>query len=96
MSSDGEPFTFRLNSAETEQITDFEIVGKGGLQSLFRRLREKIDADEELEFDNWELGQLIRYMTQHGNGGFETRLRRAFARSMLDMFSPVLEAERRP
>ncbi len=95
MSSDGGPFVFTLMEAECECITGADIVGKGGLQSLLRRLKEKLEDSPTLEFDNWELGQLIRYMTKHGDGGFEGRLRRAFARSFLDLFTPVYEAERR-
>jgi hypothetical protein len=92
---DGEPFRFILLPAEIAQITGAEIVGSGGLQSLLRKVRSQVEQGDTVEFDNAGLGQLIRYMTRIGGGGFETRLRRAFARSFLDLFTPVFEAERR-
>jgi hypothetical protein len=93
VSSDGQPFSFTLNAVEKEQITDYPINGREGAQSLLRRLQEKIEASDVLEFDNWELGQLIRYMTTHGEGGYETRLRKAFGRSLLDLFGPIFATE---
>jgi hypothetical protein len=94
-SPDGEPFVFELLPAEIAQITGAEIVGSGGLQSLLRRLHKQLETGNRVEFDNAGLGQLIRYTTGIGGGGFETRLRRAFARSLLDQFTPIFEAERR-
>jgi hypothetical protein len=92
----GEPFRFTLLPAEIAQITGAEIVGSGGLQSLLRKLHAQLDLGDTVEFDNAGFGQLVRYMTRIGGGGFETRLRRAFARSFLDLFTPIFEAERRP
>jgi hypothetical protein len=92
---DGEPFRFILLPAEIAQITGAEIVGSGGLQSLLRKLYAQLELGDTVEFDNAGFGQLVRYMTRIGGGGFETRLRRAFARSFLDLFTPIFEAERR-
>jgi hypothetical protein len=93
---DGEPFVFDLLPEEISLITQIEIVGSGGLQTLLRKVREQLENGGRVEFDNAGLGQLIRYTTRIGGGGFETRLRRAFARSFLDLFTPIFEAERRP
>ena len=95
MSKDGEPFQFTLLPVEIAEITQIEIVGSGGLQTLLRKLRTQLERGNVVEFDNAGLGQLIRYTTRIGGGGFETRLRRAFARSFLDLFTPIFEAERR-
>lgn len=92
---DGEPFRFDLWPAEIAMITETPIAGKGGLQSLQKRIREQLERGNSVEFDNAGLGQLIRYMTLYGNGSFETRLRRAFARSFLDLFTSIFESERR-
>jgi hypothetical protein len=95
MSRDGEPFAFTLEPAEIAQITDTSVKGRGGLQTLQNKLRAQLEAGRVVQLDNAGLGQLIRYMTRHGGGGFEDRLRRAFARSFLDLFTPIFEAERR-
>jgi hypothetical protein len=92
---DGEPFRFTLDAGEIAQITGAEIVGSGGLQTLLRKLHAQLERGDTVEFDNAGLGQLVRYMTRIGGGGFETRLRRAFGRSFLDLFTPIFEAERR-
>jgi hypothetical protein len=96
MSRDGEPFVFELLPVEIEQITETTVAGSGGLQTLQRKLKEQLSQGNSVTFDNAGLGQLIRYMTRYGDGSFESRLRRAFARSLLDLFTPVFEAERRP
>lgn len=92
---DGEPFKFILYPAEIAQITETPVAGKGGLQSLQKKLQAQLEQGSVVRLDNAGLGQLIRYMTRIGGGGFETRLRRAFARSFLDLFTPIFEAERR-
>ncbi len=95
MASDGRPFVFTLLPAEIEQIVGTEVNGRGGLQSLQKRLKAQLEYGDTVEFNNAGLGQLIRYMTLYGDGSFEKRLRSAFARSFLDLFTPVFEAERR-
>lgn len=93
---DGEPFTFILYPSEIALITETPVSGKGGLQSLQKRLQEQLDSSPIVKLDNAGLGQLIRYMVKYeSGGGFEDRLRRAFARSFLDLFTPISEAERR-
>ena len=92
---DGEPFVFELWPAEVAIIKDTVVSGKGGLQSLQKRLQAQLEQGNTVSFDNAGLGQLIRYMTSYGEGSFETRLRRAFARSFLDRFTLIFEAERR-
>jgi hypothetical protein len=92
---DGQPFVFELGPVEVAYITDTSVSGKGGLQSLQKELQSQLEHGNVVTLDNAGLGQLIRYMTQYGEGSFETRLRRAFARSFLDLFTPIFEAERR-
>lgn len=41
----------------------------------------------EVSLTDSELGELIRYMTQYGEGGFQGRLRRAFLRSVYELLA---------
>jgi hypothetical protein len=85
-SRDGEPFVFDLKPDEIDAIMETTVSGKGGLQSLQRRLQDQLSAGNTVEFDNAALGQLIRYMTRYeGGGGFQTRLRHAFDRSLKNL-----------
>lgn len=87
MSNDGEPFAFTLEDAEADLLTGTEVVGSGGLQSLQRRLQAQLAEGRTVTFDNAELGQLIRYISQYGSGGFQGRLRKAFSRSLYDLLA---------
>lgn len=87
MSNDGEPFSFTLHDDEADLLTGTEVVGSGGLQSLQRRLQAQLAEGRTVTFDNAELGQLIRYISQYGSGGFQGRLRKAFSRSLYDLLA---------
>jgi hypothetical protein len=76
------PFVFQLTQAEVAELTD--PVGEGGHQSLHRRLLSELAKGNTVTFDDAELGELIRYMTQYGTGGFQGRLYRAFIRSLTE------------
>ncbi len=93
ISRTAKPFKFDLTKEEADQITG--AVGTGGHQSLHRRLCAQLEKGLALSFTDEQMGELIRYMTRYGSGGFQSRLRRAFARSFLDLLTPVFEAERR-
>lgn len=56
--------------------------GQGGHQNLHARIRSELANGPTVTFDDTEMGELIRYMTQYGSGGFQGRLRRAFVRSL--------------
>ena len=58
--------------------------GQGGHQALHSRILEELKGGPIVTFDDEEMGELIRYMTQYGSGGFQARLRRAFIRSLCD------------
>lgn len=88
------PFVFELSAEEALFIS--EAKGSGGQQTLHRKLVEDLaKGNLTIEMDDRQLGELIRYMTRYGSGGFQERLRRAFARSFLDLFNPIFGAERR-
>ena len=83
MAKEPKPFVFQLTKAEADEITG--PVGEGGHQGLHRRLIDELEAgDQTVTFNDCELGELIRYMTQYKSGGFQGRLRRAFIRSLKD------------
>jgi hypothetical protein len=75
-------FVFTLEPDEAAYITQTTIAGRGGLQSLQRKLQDQLSQGSTVRFDNAGLGQLIRYMTQYRDGGFQGRLRNAFERSL--------------
>ena len=93
-SPDGKPFVFTLNPEEVSKIIETAISGKGGLQDLQKKLRRQLEHGNFVTFDNAGLGQLIRYMTRYGEGSFETRLRNAFARSLMELLRPIFEGGR--
>ena len=75
-------FVFTLTAAETSELEPPS--GQGGHQSLHARLRAELAAGPTVSFDDQQMGELIRYMSQYGSGGFQGRLRRAFLRSLCD------------
>jgi hypothetical protein len=58
--------------------------GQGGHQTLHTRIRQELALGPTVTFNDEQLGELIRYMSQYGSGGFQGRLRRAFIRSICD------------
>lgn len=87
MPKDAKPFVFVLKEAEIQWITETEAKGIGGLQDLQRRLQAQLSQGPSVTFTDAELGQLIRYMTRYGGGGFEDRLFRAFSDSIYGLLS---------
>jgi hypothetical protein len=77
------PFVFTLNPDEIAELKS--AAGTGGHQSLLRRLTTELERGSEVTFTDEQLGELIRYMTLYGSGGFQSRLRQAFRRSLGDL-----------
>jgi len=80
MSRKPKPFNFTLLPTEVAELQAPS--GKGGHQGLHSRLRVELAVGPTVTFDDAEMGELIRYMSQYGDGGFQGRLRRAFIRSL--------------
>jgi hypothetical protein len=79
------PFVLQLTQAEAEEITG--PVGEGGHQSLHKRLTGQLEnGNLQITLTDQQLGELIRYITQYGVGGFQGRLYRAFIRSIRGLF----------
>ena len=72
-----------LTEDEAQEIRG--AVGSGGHQSLHRRLTSELARGLEVSFSDEQLGELIRYMTRYGSGGFQSRLRRAFKRPLEEL-----------
>ena len=85
------PFEFTLTDKEADYIKGAE--GTGGHQSLHRRLCAQLEKGRVLSFNDEEMGELIRYMTRYGSGGFQSRLQQAFARSFRGLLGRVLNVE---
>lgn len=81
------PFVFTLLDDEVAELK--EAVGTGGHQSLHRRLMQELRDGNTVTFTDDQLGELIRYMTRYGSGGFQGRLRNAFGRSLKDLFGSL-------
>lgn len=61
--------------------------GTGGHQELHRRITEELENNNnQVTFTDEQLGELIRYITRYGSGGFQSRLRKAFRRSIVELF----------
>ena len=58
-------------------------VGAGGQQGFHQMIVNQLQGGNlVVMLDDDELGKLIRYMTQYGQGGFQGRLRKAFQRPL--------------
>ena len=80
------PFRLTLTPEEALEITDAR--GVGGQQNLHRRLVEQLaNGNLTIELDDRRFGELIRYMTRYGSGGFQDRLKQAFRREVALLFS---------
>ena len=81
MAKTAKPFVFVLTQTEADEIRN--AAGEGGHQGLQRRLVEQLDAEDlTIRLDDAGLGEVIRYRTQYQGGGFQSRLRAAFSRSL--------------
>lgn len=78
------PFVFHLTPGEMAELQS--PVGAGGQQTFHTMLLDQLAVGAgDIALDDSQLGQLIRYMTQYGHGGFQTRLRNAFSRSLREL-----------
>ena len=78
------PFVFTLTPEELAEIS--VPVGEGGHQGFHEMIRAQLQqTDNTVTLNDTQFGQLVRYMTQYGSGGFQGRLRRAFVRSVREL-----------
>jgi hypothetical protein len=61
---------------------------KGGFQNFLVKLRYRIDDESgELELDTEDLNRIHRYAFDYKNGGWQTRLKKIFSRTLGDNLS---------
>ncbi len=76
--------TLRPDEAAELQVP----VGEGGQQSFHQGIIAQLQGGNlGVAFNDEQLGKLIRYMTQYGPGGFQSRLRKAFRRPLLELLA---------
>lgn len=80
------PIAITLTADEAAEI--LTPIGTGGQQTFQQELIKQLqNGNLVVHLNDDELGRLIRYMTQYGTGGFQSRLRRAFQRPLRDLFA---------
>ena len=80
------PIPLTLTTEEAAEI--LTPAGSGGQQTFQQGLIDQLQGGNlTIRFDDNDLGKLIRYMTQYGPGGFQSRLRKAFRRPLLELFN---------
>jgi len=80
------PIVLILTQAEAAEL--LTPVGTGGQQTFHQGLIAQLQSGNlAVAFDNEQMGKLIRYMTQYGPGGFQSRLRKAFRRSLQELLA---------
>ena len=70
--------TFKLAPDEREEV-EKKLNGQGGYQTLLSEMQNQLESDNSLTIDDQQLGRIVRMMSHYGSGGFQGRLRRAFA-----------------
>jgi hypothetical protein len=84
--SKARPFSIHLSQDEAAEL--LLPSGSGGHQTLHENLIGQLaNGNLQIILDDEDLGKLIRYMTQYGSGGFQSRLRKAFKRPLIDLLS---------
>jgi hypothetical protein len=80
------PIVLVLTADEAAEI--LTPVGAGG-QQVFQEgiINQLQNGNLAVTFDDDQLGKLIRYMTQYGPGGFQSKLGKAFRRPLLDLIA---------
>lgn len=55
--------------------------GRGGFQTLLRRVQKNIDANNVLEVSQADLEKIVKYFFSYGQGGFQERAKPLAKRS---------------
>ena len=74
------PFEFTLTPQEIAVLQ--APAGEGGQQDYHKHLMEQLAESSTVRLSDEEPGELIRYMSRYGSGGFQGRLQKAFLRSV--------------
>ena len=80
------PIVLTLTQDEANEL--LVPVGSGGQQVLHHALVNQLqNGNLAISLNDEQLGKLIRYMTAYGPGGFQSRLQKAFRRSLLELIA---------
>ncbi len=80
------PIILTLTADEAAEL--LAPAGAGGQQTFQQLIISQLQGGNlAVSFDDDQLGKLIRYMTQYGPGGFQSRLRKAFRRPLRDLIA---------
>ena len=80
------PIVLTLTKEEAAEL--LAPVGQGGQQNFHDGILAQLqNGNRAVAFNDDQLGKLIRYMTQYGPGGFQSRLRKAFRRALLELLA---------
>ena len=80
------PIVLTLTEAEAADL--LTPVGNGGQQTFHEGILAQLqNGNRAVAFNDDQLGKLLRYMTQYGPGGFQSRLRKAFRRPLLELLA---------
>lgn len=74
-----------LNQSELTELRkqDPASKGDGGFQSLLVRLQEKVDVGtNSLSLTEADLNRIQKYASEHGRGGWQSRLQAIFGRTL--------------
>ena len=86
MAKSAKPIVLVLEVDEAAQL--LAPAGAGGQQVFHQEIIDQLqNGNLAVAFDDDQLGKLIRYMTQYGPGGFQSRLRKAFQRPLLALIA---------
>lgn len=80
------PIVLTLTPDEASEL--LAPAGEGGQQTFHQLIINQLQGGNlSIAFDDDQIGKLIRYMTQYGQGGFQGRLRKAFRRPLLALIA---------
>jgi hypothetical protein len=86
MPTPARPITLTLTPDEAAEL--LAPAGDGGQQVFHQTIINQLqNGNLAVAFNDDQIGKLFRYMTQYGRGGFQSRLRKAFRRPLLELLA---------
>lgn len=79
------PFVFQLRPFERDLLLEPGAELRGGHLKFQSYFEEKLADSHVLQMDDAEFGAIMRVTFQHGEGGFQGRLRKALIRPLRAM-----------
>jgi hypothetical protein len=73
INKDNDRITIHLTQDEADPLRK-PVHGSGGLQSLIKKLQPKLNNDNTIELTSSDIEKILRYTSNYGSGGFQSRL----------------------